>query len=386
MRTINKKQAIVSILAILVLASLILLPSADALNFSFNDSSSMAVTVTGPANSIKQGDTVVFTVTLTLYNYMLGNAHFKLWLNSSSQTILTLVDQDIMAYQNWTAGSSFNQPFIVTISTNAANNAYVYATVDVGTKHFSNLIVGLIQNPTYTELQTQVIQLQTQVNNLTTQLSNLQNQLNTIQANNTNLQTQVNNLTSEKAALQVQVNNLQGNNSALQAQLSILNGNSTELQSQLNSLQAEKAALQSQVSSLQVEKTSLQAQVADLQTNNAALESQVGDLQSNKTVLQSLVTNLQGNNTELLSQVNDLQLKVNNLQLNNTNLQAIVDTFSLQIASLEQQVSDLQSQNSTTSILMYLAIFVAAVFIASTGYFLFVLLKRKKTTAEPPLY
>ena len=383
MRTINKKQAIVSILAILVLASLLLAPSTNALGLNYSDNFFNYLSVTSSADVTKPGNFTTVTISGKLLVSQSAIFEVRFYVDTTAQLSALIGSTYLVLPVNYGVGTVI---YPILIPLGALNNTYVYASISNGTTVFSRVPITLVQNPTYSELQLQVSQLQSNVSSLTAQLNSLQNQLNTIQANNTNLQAQVNNLTSEKAALQVQVNNLQGNNSALQAQLSILNGNSTGLQSQLNSLQAEKAALQSQVSSLQVEKSNLQAQVADLQTNNAALESQVGDLQSNKTVLQSLVTNLQGNNTELLSQVNDLQFKVNNLQLNNTNLQAIVDTFSLQIASLEQQVSDLQSQNSTNSILMYLATGVAATFIAVTGYFLFVLLKRKKTTAEPSLY
>jgi predicted nuclease with TOPRIM domain len=374
---LHKKQLIVSALAIVVLTSIVFAPASKALNFNFKDNFLSSITVSGNPDVTKPGGIVTANVTGRLF---LANQsaifHIKFYLDTLTQSSLVIVEADLALPINNGVGTV---QYAVPIPPEALNNTYLYASVYDDVRNFTKIPVSLIQNPTYSELQSQVSQLQTQVASLNAQLNN-------IQSNNTSLQSQINILQSEKALLQVQVNNLQGNNSALQAQLSILDGSSAELQSQLNSLQAEKAALQLQVSSLQAEKTALQAQVADLQANNTALESQVGDLQSNKTALQSLVTNLQGNNTELLSQVNALQFKVNNLQLNNSNLQAIVDTFSLQIASLELQVSDLQSQNSTNSILMYLATGVAATFIAVTGYFLFMLLKRKKTTEEPSLY
>ena len=385
MRTLNKKQVLVGILAITVLASLMLAPSAKAMNITYSNTFFTYLTITGP-DQTRPGNTETYTISGSLGSNMSGSVRLRLWLYTNTQTLRILIDTDVLATGNYLAGSFFIKSYPIIIPSDADNNKYVYAQIDAGTSRLTNLTVTLVQNPTYSELQTQVSQLQTQVNNLTTQLSTLQNQLNTLQANNTNLQNQVGNLTIEKAALQLQVNNLQGNNSALQAQLSILNGSSTELQSQLATLQTEKTALQAQVNSLQTEKSSLQAQVNDLQANNTELGSQVVGLQSDKASLQILVNNLDGNNTELLNQTNNLQAQVNNLQLNCTNLQAIVDTFSLQIASLKLQASELESQNSTNTILMYLATGVAAAFIAVTGYFLFMVLRKKKTSEETPLY
>ena len=103
-----------------------------------------------------------------------------------------------MATRNWTAGTSFNQPYSVSIPSSLSNNNYIYATIDVGVKHFSNIILAVVQNPTYSQLQSQIVQLQSSI-------IDLNNQLSALQANSTNIQNQL-------SALQSSYNNLQSNN------------------------------------------------------------------------------------------------------------------------------------------------------------------------------
>jgi hypothetical protein len=169
MNTQNVKKGLITVMAGLVIASIMITPSAMAFTPSFTDPTSVDLSVSGSTSPLKPGDTVVFTVSLTLNTYLYGNAHVRIWLNTSSQATIYLVDQDLMAYRNWTAGSSFNQPYTVVIPSDAANNNYVYATVDVNSinsKRFPNLIVALIQNPTYSGLQTQNVQLQATLTSL----------------------------------------------------------------------------------------------------------------------------------------------------------------------------------------------------------------------------
>ena len=318
---LHKKQLIVSALAIVVLTSIAFAPASKALNFNFKDNFLSSITVSGNPDVTKPGGIVTANVTgkLVLANQS-AIFHIKFYLDTSTQSSLVLVEADLALPTNNRVGTV---QYAVPIPPEALNNTYLYASVYDDVRNFTKIPVSLIQNPTYTELQSQVSQLQTQV-----------------------------------ASLNAQLNNIQGNN--------------TGLKSQINTLQSEKASLQAQVNDLQAEKVTLQAQVSNLQANNSALQSQVNALQAN--------------NTEQLVQISDLQVQVSRLQQNATSLQSIADTLNLQVSSLQTQISDLPSQNGTTSILMYLAIFVAAVFIASTGYFLFVRLKRKKTTTEPPLY
>jgi peptidoglycan hydrolase CwlO-like protein len=370
MKTGYTKKALVTILAGLIFASVILAPSAKALTFNFTDASSVDLTVSTSSNVIESGDMVTFTVTLTLNTFLNGNAHARIWLNNSAQVAVNLVNQDLMTSKNWSAGTSFNLPYTVVIPTNVANNNYVYATIDVGTKHFSNLVIALVQSPTYFELQTQIIQLQGNVTSLAAQVNSLQTQFDVATANSSSLQNQLTILNSTYKTLLANYNSLVSNStsdkSALLSQISVMEG-------ELSSLNSTNAALQSQLNQAQTNSTSLSSQVAVLQGNNSALKTQVNSLQADKD--------------SLLNQTAVLQNQVNRLQFNSTNLQTMVDNLSNQTSTLHLQVSDLQSKNSTTSILMYLATFVAVAFIVATAYIIFIVIKRKgKDTEGTPLY
>jgi len=253
---LNKKQLIVSALAISVLASLVLAPSAKALSFNYSDSFLSYLTVSGSPDVTKPGSITTANVTgkLVAANQS-AIFHITFYMDTVTQPSTVLVEADIALPINNGVGTV---QYAVPIPLDALNNTYLYANISDNTRFFSKIPISLIQNPTYTELQ-------------------------------------------------------------------------------------------SQASSLTAQLNSLQAQLSILQVNNADLQSQV----------------------------TELHRQVNTLQLNSTNLQTIVDNFSAQITSLKSQVKELQSQNGTTSILMYIAAFVAAVFIATTGYFLSVILKKK---------
>jgi hypothetical protein len=59
-----------------------------------------------------------------------------------------------------------------------------------------------------------------------------------------------------------------------------------------------------------------------------------------------------------------------------------------QLASLQSEYKNLQAKDGTTSILMYLAIFVAVIFVVSTLYIILMVLGKgkKKKVEEAPLY
>ena len=134
-----------------------------------------------------------------------------------------------MATRNWTAGTSFNQPYSVSIPSSLSNNNYIYATIDVGVKHFSNIILAVVQNPTYSQLQSQIVQLQSSIIDL---IINYRHYRQILQISKINyqlcnqaiiiyrvtilvLQLQIVNLSSEKASLQTQLTTLQTELNAL---------------------------------------------------------------------------------------------------------------------------------------------------------------------------
>lgn len=418
MMSLNRKQTFVSVLSMVVLASLVLVPTTKAIGITYNDSYFNYLSVSSNEDVTKPGNFTTVTITGKLLVNQSAVFEVRFYVDTTAQQATTIGSTYLVLPVNYGVGTVI---YPILIPTGALNNTYVYATISNGTTIFSKIPVTLVQNPTYSELQVQLSQLQSSVSSLNAQVSSLQNQISTLQVSNANLQNQIISLTNEKVALQVQVNSLQSNVSslnaqlsslqtqlnalnanntslqnqiasltnekaALQAQISNLLGNNSALQEQLGSLNASSLALQSQVNSLQTEKSNLQTQTNELQANNTNLESQVVSLQSNKETLQTLVNTLELNNTELLNQANDLQAQISNLQLNCTNLQVLVDTFSLQIASLELQVSDLDSQNNTNSLLMYTAMGVAVTFIAVTGCFIFKKLKKNPDAEDAMLY
>ncbi len=350
-------KSVCAIIAILTLtASISILPNTKALNFSYTDNASFNLSISSSLSTVKAGDTPVFTITLTLNTYLVGNAHVRIWANTSSSATVDLVNENLMESLNWSSGTSFNKPYSISIPSSLLNNNYIYATIDVGTKHFSNIILAIVQNPTYSALQSQITQLQSDIIDLNNELNqakadyanaqnqvqNLQNNLANLQGNNTSLQTQISNLSSEKASLQTQLANLQ-------AQLDLLTANNTDIQTQLEALVA----------------------------NNTALKSEIDNLETEKLIL--------------LNQTNTLQARINQLQLNNTNLQQLVNNFYEQISTLQTDLSKAQENNNNVTILMYIALVVAIVFIATTFYIVFLVMRKKraekpKEAAEAELY
>ena len=376
MKTGYIKKALVAILAVLVLVSIVLAPSAKALTLSYNDSVWSSLSVTGP-DVTRPGNSEIYTVSGRLSLNMTGSVHVTLWLNSTSQVQKTLLNTIVLPSGTYQAGNNFVQSYQVIIPSDAANNKYLYANLDAGASHFTSIILTLVQNPTYSELQTQVVQLQTNVTNLGSQVNNLQTQLDAAKANSTSLQNQLTSLNSTYKTLLANYNSLVSNStsdkSALLSQISVLEG-------ELNNLNSTNAALQSQLAGLQ-------SQLNEAQTNSTSLSSQVAILKGNNSALQTQANNLQTDKDSLLNQTASLQNPVSRLQFNSTNLQTMVDNLSNQTSTLHLQVSDLQSKNSTTSILMYLATFVAVAFIVATAYIILIVVKRKeKITEENPLY
>ena len=103
---------------------------------SFNDSVWSSLAVSGP-DTVSPGDSVVYTVTGILAVNMTGSVHINIWLNSASQTQEVLVSQYVLTTATWVAGSAINAAYTAIIPGDAANNKYVYATLDAGPNHFS---------------------------------------------------------------------------------------------------------------------------------------------------------------------------------------------------------------------------------------------------------
>ncbi|MCJ7762422.1 hypothetical protein MUP38_03070, partial [Candidatus Bathyarchaeota archaeon] len=69
MRTINKKQAIVSILVLAFFSSLVLAPNTKALNLTYSNAVWTSLTISGP-DQTKPGNTETYTISGSLGNNM----------------------------------------------------------------------------------------------------------------------------------------------------------------------------------------------------------------------------------------------------------------------------------------------------------------------------
>jgi FtsZ-binding cell division protein ZapB len=211
MRKQSRKRIVESILVFGVLGLLILIPNVKALSFTYNDDVWTYLTVSGP-DLTKAGNTESYTVSGKLSVTASGSVHIRFWLDTSSQLSKIVLEEDVLPSGTYGAGYTFTKTYQVFIPADAINNKYIYAKMDTSTRHFSNFGISLVQNPTYSELQSQVASLQSQVSNLQSQVTSLQGQIDTLQTNNTNLQTQVNSLSSQVGSLQSQVSDMNSKN------------------------------------------------------------------------------------------------------------------------------------------------------------------------------
>jgi predicted nuclease with TOPRIM domain len=368
----HTKQILTMVFIVVVLSPLALGPSTNAISFNYSDNFLSVLSVSSSADLAKPLDTILVNVTGRLA--VTGQSvifHVTYTVDTTSQPGRILNAQDLFLSSSTVSNSALAQ---LIVPLDALNNAHIYASIGNGTIVFSKIPITLVQNPSYSDLQAQVNSLSATINSLQSNNGALQQQLNSLQNNNTNLQNQLsvlqtsyNNLLnlsqSDKASLLVQINNLSGNNTQLSNQIG-------SLQTQVNTLNSENSALQTQINDLQANNTNLQSQLTSEQDNNSALQTQISNLQSEKNgllnqtaLLQVLVANLNRNITALQTYSNILSNQSSNLQS--------------QLTSLQSEYASLQSTENTTSILMYLATFVAVVFIVATVYIIFIVVRSK---------
>lgn len=378
MNTHNVKKMLFAVIAWVLVALIVLAPSTKAFNYSYTDNFLTYFGVSSSPDIVSPGGTVSANITGLLRDSSQSVVfHITYYVDTSSQTYKLVNAQDLYLSGNSIPNIAYTQ---ITVPLDALSNTFVYAVISNGTITFSKVPIALVLNPTYSALQTQNLQLQANLTSLGAQVSSLQNQLETAKANSTNLQNQlvalnatytsllanytafVNNSTSDKFSMLNQI-------STLQNQLSAVNATNNNLQAQLENLQTQNSQLQTQLNEAQIDSASLSA----LQENNTSLQNQVNALKVEQA--------------SYLNQTSTLQAQVNRLQFNNTNMQSIVDNLNNQTITLRMQVEDLESTNGTVSILMYLASFVAVIFIVATATILVIVVKRKgKKTEEAPLY
>jgi hypothetical protein len=280
--------------------------------------------------------------------------HVTFSVDTFSQSARVLNEQDMVIDSKSTYKTSIAQ---VVIPADALNNVYVYATITNGTIALSRIPVVLVQNLTYSELQTIVTDLnssltsQQSTNSLLSEINeNLQNQL-------TSLQTDCNNLLANCTSLHAIISSLTMNCSNLETDNSVL-------QNQLSSIIDANNALQIQLDALQLSYTNLQIQLDNATTNNTLFASQITSLQHDKDTL--------------LSQKEILESQLSDLNNETAALQST-------IASLHSTSLALQEKNNTTNLLMYITTSLAVGFGAATAYIvLFVV--RGKGSKEKSLF
>jgi predicted nuclease with TOPRIM domain len=377
------RSVLATLLAGLILTLLVLAPSAQALTLNYSDSIWATLSVTGP-DITKPGNSEVYTVQGRLAANMTGSVRLSLTLNSTAGATVALLSATVLASGNYITGNSFIQSYNVVIPSDAANNKYIYATVEAGASHLNTLVVSLVQSPTYGEQQTLIAQLQANVTDLSDEINSLKAQLNDAQAGSEGVQEQLESLNQTYNSLLNNYNSLINSSNSDKSDLLRQIG---DLQNQTSNLNSTIASLTSQIASLQSENSQLQLQLNQAQADSASLAAQIEILQGNNTGLENALNSTQGDKDSLLSQISDLQNQNNRLTLNNSNLKFLAETYSNQTEVLQAQISDLQAQNSTTNIMLYLALFVAAAFIAATAYIVFIVVKGKgRKKAEDQLY
>jgi septal ring factor EnvC (AmiA/AmiB activator) len=351
MKTFNKKNILITLIAItLLVATNPYLTKAVSFNYAdgFLDYFKVAAT----PDIAKPGDIVTVNITSRIAISTQSTIfHIKIYIDTTTQTPAIQAEADLGLPINSVSNTYLTQ---IIIPTGARNNTYLYLNATDGVRTFSKIPLALIQNPPYATLEINLSTLQSQIANLTTQL-------NTIQTANSGLQTQINALQNERTTLQNQIAQLQSNGSTSQNLITQLQTANSALQTRINELDSENSALKSQITTFQ---------------QNSAI------LQTDKESLTTQLNNSQTQNSEFQLQISSLQTQVNSLQLNNTNLQSILNALNIQTATLQTQINELESQNSTTNILMYLAIFVAVLFIIVTAFIITLIFKKKNTKSS----
>jgi hypothetical protein len=167
MKTIRRKQLLIGTLLTAFLVTLVLVPAAQALSSSFNDSAINYLVVSGTPDAVKPGGTVTVVVTAKLsdlYNES-DVLHIKIFADTASESAKVLSQGDLVlpAGPNATAATA---TYSVSIPSDAITNTYLYATINDNLRMYSRISLSLIQPHTYSELQSQINTLQSQNNDL----------------------------------------------------------------------------------------------------------------------------------------------------------------------------------------------------------------------------
>jgi hypothetical protein len=176
----GSKKIFISITFAAVLALLVLAPTAQALSFNTSDSSLSYLIVSATPDVSKPGDSALGTVSVTVTGKLSGASnqsdtfHIKLYVDTTSQPAKTVAEGDLVLPADATEGTAH---FSVAIPSDAINNTYLHMDLIDSVKSYSKISLALIQNPTYSEIQSTI---QTQRTNILDLQSNVQ----TLESNN----------------------------------------------------------------------------------------------------------------------------------------------------------------------------------------------------------
>lgn len=210
----DKKLLVLDVLVIGILW-LSLAPMAKGLVFTYSDNV-INLTVSGP-DLAKPGTNETFTVSGKFAVVANDFVYIVLWLNTSSQPFKVILEEYALPPRTYNATDTFSKTYQVLIPNDAINNRCIYANVTTSIRHFS-FDISLVQNPTYTELQSQVTALQSQLSSLQAQNDDLQSQVNGLQADKSQLRSQVDSLNSDVTNLNSQISSLQSQLNDIRAQ------------------------------------------------------------------------------------------------------------------------------------------------------------------------
>jgi hypothetical protein len=155
-----------------VIASTLLAPQAQALKFNFSDDSLSYLVVSGTPDTSKPGDTVSVSVSgkLAVETNESILAHVKFYVDAISEPKKLISEGGLLLPANTDEGAA---QYSVAIPSNVINGTYLYMSITVGVKTFPIIYVSLVQNPAYSELQSQLRTLQAQKSDLEASNSNL---------------------------------------------------------------------------------------------------------------------------------------------------------------------------------------------------------------------
>jgi hypothetical protein len=156
-------KLLVSILLLTTLASLLFVPSTQALNSSYSDYTMSYLTVSSSADVVKPGNTLTVSIIAKLSDVINGSdvLHIQIFADTVSKPSTILSESDLVLSPGPNATEKSAQ-YAVSVPSDIIPNTYIYATINDTTHVYSRIALSLVQPSTYSELQAQIHQLQSQ--------------------------------------------------------------------------------------------------------------------------------------------------------------------------------------------------------------------------------